>query len=209
MLCALSKPAKGLQHLLQVILCRVCTANAVHCCIYHCWCVYGFLQVSAFAAATAFDIKMDLQASVLSTDEAALEDHCASTAGMAPEPAASLLWPATFRDIERSARLLATGAAHCAPHTTCVCWIDFGPALPNIALRWMPQLTCSTSYKCYCMGEVSTSLRSISMRQSTLTSLAANPNIMDLGLTPQHVQHACTRTCTRYDIRCGGRLRHF
>ncbi len=159
--------SRGLQYLLQVILCMVCTANALHCCIHHCWCVHGFLQVSAFAAATASDIEMDLQTSVLSTDEAALEDHCASTVGMAPEPAASLLWPETFSDIERSSRLLATRAAHCAPHTTCVCWIDFGPALPNIALRLMLQLTCFNSCECYCIGEVSTSLRSIFIRQLT------------------------------------------
>jgi len=67
----------------------VCTENALHCCIHYCWCVYDFVQVSAFAAATAFDIEMDLQTSVLSTDEAALEDHCASTVGLAPQPAAS------------------------------------------------------------------------------------------------------------------------
>jgi hypothetical protein len=116
--------ACGLQHLLQVILCMVCTANVVHCCIHHCWCVYGSVQVSAFAAATASDIEMDLQTSVLSSDEAALEVHGASTVGMAPEPAASLRWPATFSNIERSSRLLATRAAHWAPHTTCVGWID-------------------------------------------------------------------------------------
>ena len=156
--------SRGLQYLLRVILCMVCTANALQCCILYCWCVYGFWQVSAFAAATASDIEMDLQTSVLSTDEAFLEDHRASTVGMAPESAASLLWPATSSDIERSARLLATRAAHCA-YTTWVCWIDFGPALPKIALRLMLPLTCFGSYKCYCTGELSTSLRSIFMRQ--------------------------------------------
>ncbi len=41
---------------------------------------------------------------------------------MAPEPAASLLWPATVSDVERSSRLLVTRAAHCAPHTTLHAW---------------------------------------------------------------------------------------
>jgi len=110
---------RGLQHLLQVILCMVCTANAVHCCSHYCWCVYDFVQVSAFAAATAFDLEMDLQFSVLSNDEAVSDDHCACTVGMAPDTAASLLWPATSSNIERSARLLATRATHCAPLHAC------------------------------------------------------------------------------------------
>ncbi len=71
MLCALSKRAKGLQHLLQVILCMVYTANAVHCCNHCSWCVDDCVQVSSFVGTTAFDIEMDLQTSVLNTDEAA------------------------------------------------------------------------------------------------------------------------------------------
>lgn len=68
---ALTKPARELQHLLQVILCMVYAANAVHCCSHCSWCVDDCVQVSAFVATTAFDIEMDLQTSVLNTDEAA------------------------------------------------------------------------------------------------------------------------------------------